>query len=787
MKHARKALALLILLVTPLLLSGMIGPVEFADTPLTQTPTKVSLPSYEVVSPIIALNDTAMDYYASLLSWDGDGSPGTPYIIEGYNITSDGKCIQIYDVSYSFEIRDCYISSVTLHAGDGIDIFNATDVLIVDTIVTEKDTSMWLDGIESVEVRNCSIDYTTYGIWIAECVEAIVDSCDVTDVYYSSIAIRWSNNSLVTGCYLEGTESGPGIDLTHTHFVTIYDCEIASCSDSGIYADRSSFLTVENCVIYDNWYVTGPMCGVHLDSSDYATIAGNEIYHNARNGIYVEWSDWVYIFDNEIYDNSDHGIDGIYSNNGTILQNDIHGNGWWPVVVNALCGVYLGASSADWVISGNSIWNNTPSGITLQPAERVEISNNHIFNNTEQGIFALGGEGIAELEIFENEVHHNGYSDVTPWNSAGILVYGYEDISVNHNLVYTNAEYGISVDGDNNRIVGNEVSGSETGIGTEECYFNLISENIVYDCLGGIFVVNVGSNITHNIVYDNMYGIYMDWSGDCLIYGNDVGWNEVNGFERNTFEGEPLVWDDNVSVGNHWHDYDGVGVYDISNDTHVVNADRFPAISLNLSQAAPISFEILETDNVIVWEAYAMNPSHYEVFVDSESVLVEDWDGGNIEYIADGLAHGTHTIGIEVFHISGHSLENGTTAGVEDLTPPEIDGQAHVVITVGDPVSVQFTAVDPSGIASWAVNDTVNFAISSTGLLTNIADLPVGDYVVVITATDIYGNSGFTDVTITVQPATDGGFGTTMILLAGAGGAVVVIVILVVILKKKQT
>jgi parallel beta-helix repeat protein len=473
------------------------------------------------------------------------------------------------------------------------------------------------------------------------------------------------------------------------------------------------------------------------------------------------------------------------SSNGTILQNNVHGNGWWPVVVNELCGIFLGPSQ-DWVISDNSIWNNTPSGITLQPAESVEISNNHIFNNTEQGIFALGAEGVAGFEIFENEIHHNGYSDVTPWSSAGIFVLGYEDISVNHNLVYENMEYGISVNGDNNRIIGNEVYGSETGIGTEECYFNLISENIVYNCLGGILLVNIGSNVTYNIVYDNTYGIYVDDSGNCTIYGNDFGWNEQNAFESYHFPGMFMLWDDNISVGNHWHDYDGGGTYGIWNATDITSIDRFPSISLNVSQAGPISYEILETGNVVEWDAYAMNPSHYEVFVDSESVLVEDWDGGNIEYVADGLAHGTHTIGIEVFHISGHSMENGTTADVEDLTPPEIDGPAHIVITFGAAVSEQFSAVDPSGIASWAVNDTVNFAVSSTGLLTSIADLPVGDYNVRITVTDTHGHSSFVDVLISVNPVTDGGFPATMILIAGAGGAVIVIVVVVVLIKKKQ-
>ena len=513
-------------------------------------------------------------------------------------------------------------------------------------------------------------------------------------------------------------------------------------------------------------------------------IGRNEIYDNAHNGIYVLRSDWVYIFDNEIYGNSDHGIDSYLSDNGTILQNDIHENGWWPFIPNALCGIYLGFTY-DWVISENTIWNNTPSGISLEYSERTEISNNDIFNNTDTGIYGMMSEGNGELHIIDNEIHGNGYSVVTPHGRAGILTFGYKNSVFENNLVYDNGDYGISVNGDSNVIIGNKVSGSETGISTEECYYNLITENIVYDCLGGILVVNVWSNITHNIVYDNEYGIYMDWSGDCLIYGNDVGWNTVNAFETNTFGGQPLLWDDNVSVGNHWHDYDGGGIYWIWNGTHGVSSDRFPSISLNLTQADTTFYEILETGNVIEWDAYALNPSHYEVFIDGSSVLVETWDGGNIAVDVDELAHGSHSVELVVYHVSGHFLGNASTADVADQTAPSsIEGPIHITITVGENVTAQYSAYDPSGIDQWVVNDTVYFAIDSTGLLISIGDLSVGEYAIRIMAIDPYGHSTSYVVTITVVAAA-GELPTSLILAIGAGGAILVLVVVVIGLKRR--
>ena len=132
-------------------------------------------------------------------------------------------------------------------------------------------------------------------------------------------------------------------------------------------------------------------------------------------------------------------------------------------------------------------------------------------------------------------------------------------------------------------------------------------------------------------------------------------------------------------------------------------------------------------------------------------------------------------------------MGNSTVADIEDLTAPsDIDGPSHIVITVGANVTAQYSAEDPSGIGQWAVNDTVNFAIDSTGLLISIADLPVGEYTIRIGATDSYGHTTYHNVTISVEAPTGGGLPTTMFLAIGAGGAILVLVV-VVIAKKRGT
>jgi hypothetical protein len=65
-----------------------------------------------------------------------------------------------------------------------------------------------------------------------------------------------------------------------------------------------------------------------------------------------------------------------------------------------------------------------------------------------------------------------------------------------------------------------------------------------------------------------------------------------------------------------------------------------------------------------------------------------------------------------------------------------------------------FQATDNIGIASYTVNDTSRFTVSSSGFLHNILPLPVGNYGIEIVATDYFNNSISAEVTVVVQDTT---------------------------------
>jgi hypothetical protein len=128
-------------------------------------------------------------------------------------------------------------------------------------------------------------------------------------------------------------------------------------------------------------------------------------------------------------------------------------------------------------------------------------------------------------------------------------------------------------------------------------------------------------------------------------------------------------------------------------------------------------------------------------------------------------------------------------------------------ITEGESFRYWVPAVDVSDI-EYAVNDTVNFAINSTGLITNLTSLVVGLYGLNVSVWDVHGNTAFREIIITVlaeitipttttttdttNTTTTTGTGTPtgipidliMLTIVGVGAAVVVVVILIVIKKR---
>lgn len=89
---------------------------------------------------------------------------------------------------------------------------------------------------------------------------------------------------------------------------------------------------------------------------------------------------------------------------------------------------------------------------------------------------------------------------------------------------------------------------------------------------------------------------------------------------------------------------------------------------------------------------------------------------------------------------------------VRDTVLPSIDASSTTIVEWGENLVHQVSASDLAGLHRWTVNNTILFAINSTGYITNRDPLQPGQYFLQITVNDTHGNSATTILRIVQNP-----------------------------------
>jgi parallel beta-helix repeat protein len=259
-----------------------------------------------------------------------------------------------------------------------------------------------------------------------------------------------------------------------------------------------------NGVIKDN-YVERAAAGIHVVTVENYTIIGNEVRDSWFAGLVVEdGSVNVTLENNLVYENGDYGIH--------------------------IGNPYGSATSHDVKIIGNTVFENTPSGIILLEADGCIVDKNEVCNNTLNGI---------EVREGSHEIKYNNVSDC----KTGILVVG-GNSTITGNEV-SGVEYALSVSSENNTITNNELTNNEK-----------IGLRFFYSYTDG----TSGSN---NVVKGNIIANNSRWGIEI------IGTAEDNKIEGNYFfmNGETCQSTDdgsnNVFDGNYWDDWT---TPDVNND-----------------------------------------------------------------------------------------------------------------------------------------------------------------------------------------------------------------------------
>ncbi|MGY5859349.1 MAG: hypothetical protein RTU63_08260 [Candidatus Thorarchaeota archaeon] len=184
------------------------------------------------------------------------------------------------------------------------------------------------------------------------------------------------------------------------------------------------------------------------------------------------------------------------------------------------------------------------------------------------------------------------------------------------------------------------------------------------------------------------------------------------------------------------------------------------------------------------WNNYTMTRTDnaYTVVYMNGTPILEGWGSTAIEG--------------DVFEIesqSGPKFDNiivDNTITYDNIGPYFTDLPRNDDFYANDGYSYDINATDTSGISTWTVNNTEQFAIDSDGVLTSAGILQNGTYALQVMVNDTLGNSRNTNFTLEVLPSsetpTPEALPDLMIYaFIGGGVGIAVVAVIIIVLKKR--
>ena len=159
---------------------------------------------------------------------------------------------------------------------------------------------------------------------------------------------------------------------------------------------------------------------------------------------------------------------------------------------------------------------------------------------------------------------------------------------------------------------------------------------------------------------------------------------------------------------------------------------------------------VYEVNESISYQLYADDLSGLGGWMINDTLHFHISESGLITNITT-LEAESFFLNITVFDIYDNILCKVIEIDIFDTIPPSwIEDPHDYQIEQSDGLSYQLYATDFSGLSGWGINDTVNFHISGTGLLTNATVLEIGVYGLNISVWDTSGNLLWTIIEINV-------------------------------------
>ena len=224
---------------------------------------------------------------------------------------------------------------------------------------------------------------------------------------------------------------------------------------------------------------------------------------------------------------------------------------------------------------------------------------------------------------------------------------------------------------------------------------------------------------------------------------------------------------------------------------------RYASAFLIITCEDTTSPEWIETPDNLVNE-YG-SPISYKLNVTDLSGLAQWWINDTLHFAIDssgvltniGFSIGNFGIQVWVNDTQGNILTGEFSILVRDTTPPSwLLLPTDQEISQSEPLDYQLSVTDLSGIAEFAINDTVHFSITSQGRITSIGLPETGEYGIRVTVFDIFGNSVSAEFTVVILPSTTpipppDLLSSFILVFSGAAATLVIITVVNIYLKKR--
>ena len=441
------------------------------------------------------------------------------------------------------------------------------------------DGGLQLVDAEHVRIENCVINGGEDAIDLLRVDGITIEECTVTSTQFDGIQVYSGNNVEISDCTVEGRTK-----LLYSYHSNLIDCTFKKGVDTYI----AHFCEIRNNDISSE---------LHLYDSGYNRIEDNRFSNGwvDISGENNRISAFVLDFSNNTIDGK---LIGYYFNT---TEMDVDATNIGSVIV---------ADCDDMKCHGGSligpvdfIWSNNTeltectlsqnASLTVEDAINVTIAHNVIDTYGAR----IHIEDVLYITIEFNDVTlrcvDDGYSyminsyyvDYTEFKNNSITITGTPDVGHDIQLDETNEVI----------FTGNTVQARDMRMHGHYLEFadNQFQCSVILESVGDLNILrntfensqDTGLNlesaynvtiIGNKFLHNGKYGMELTHCDFCTIYNNSLGWNE----EDNAYDnhGSNNIWDDGVSVGNAWSDYDGSGVYEIWGSSNSV--DRYPSILL---------------------------------------------------------------------------------------------------------------------------------------------------------------------------------------------------------------